>query len=742
MIYRSSFLLSKNDNASYSIAEMARTPETYLECLLQLNEEFQEAENEYNIAYYKALKESALNESTDLVLSEGLVSRAVDMLAKLIESIINFIKKFINMIRGKGFKLMAEEADKAQKEAQKSSTSYEEFLKKTQEFRFFYVVDWNKINSNMLYQACGELNAAIDSLLNGNDYGEVDDSVFKMRYVSLHRSIKNAIDSKSYSNPVVDPNSFKQFIMTDIVRDEIRNTTGDYFVNYYTNIKYRGLKSEDEISKYTKDEIKRLNDLKSKLETRAPALKQENVTKASKLIHYYQIIIESWTWFLGQNFNQQMKGIKYYTAVLNSLSNAKNESSTIHGELFNSDTLFANEDPRDFNRTEWLDLELTAETYCFNQAINEARRSMAVQEAMIWAENAIPSDTFRKLQAMQEVEMNKLGDAIAEIIRRIKDFVTKFINDIQDKHGPTAAFLKRHGDLIRKNPIKLGEATSTGNIIQGIYRIKTDKNPPSFNPAVMNEDDKLDMFEKHFLAIFSDSRNGKRPVTWDRGKGITISEFCKAYYGASMPTDAYPPVKYTAAELEKDKGAILEFMTNPHMSIFSKIKKDLADLEREAKNAGATAARPNISTSEQPAGNANASNANTANANNAGNADAGAKQESAFYSVLYDRWFTEMDIANGPEQNNAQGGSDKKEEGKSNRKNYSKMYIEITKDILLSKLTAARFIYSECNQIIRAHAKSYMSKEQAAAEVKQEKNTAGNEQKANPNQQAQGQPAQ
>ena len=83
---------------------------------------------------------------------------------------------------------------------------------------------------------------------------------------------------------------------------------------------------------------------------------------------------------------------------------------------------------------------------------------MAVQEAIILAENNIPSDTFRKLQAMQEAEMNKLANAITEIIKRVKEFVTKFINDLQDKHGPNAAFMKRHAELIKK-PFKINEGT-------------------------------------------------------------------------------------------------------------------------------------------------------------------------------------------------------------------------------------------------------------------------------------------
>jgi len=278
------------------------------------------------------------------------------------------------------------------------------------------------------------------------------------------------------------------------------------------------------------------------------------------------------------------------------------------------------------------------------------------------------------------------------------------------------------------------EVSSTGNILDGLARMQESRHI-SFNPATMNEEDKAAMFKTHFLTGFaSKASSGKRPVKWE--DGITISDYCKAYYGASMPTDQYPPVKYNTQELNGAKDNIMKFMDAPH-AFFSKIKQELSELEKEAKKAGAEAVRPNINVNNtaQTNNNAGQQNANQGGGdNNAASGDA--KQESMFYSVLYDRWFNEMDIANGPE---AADGDTKGGEGEAKKQNNSKVYIECLKDILLAKLTAARFIYSECNQLIRAHAKSYMSKEQAAAEAKAEKGNAQNNQQNQ--QQAQGQQA-
>ena len=777
MIYRSSSLLSKNDNALFSVAEMAATPETYLECLLQLNEDCQNAENEYNIAYYRSLKESALNEASDMVLSEGLIGKAVEMISKIIEAIINFIKKIIAKLRGSKTKANIAQAKQAY-EAKKSGRTeepntdnntqqgnnntnpgqnktgggaaagagespYHKFLRTKKTYTYWHFADWNALDSSIVLQGCQMLIRFVEEICSGGSVAAPDpahlSTALKGMSVKVMKAATIPEPAKKTPMEIANGSDFIKFCETNVVFKESRETTGEEFISAYEGacaMGNRGMYNEKLIS----DIEKKLEELKSILKRANTGLTPENVKAAQQYLNYFKDCTIAWSGFITRNELVHDHATRYFISVMG--GSVVDESSTIHGELFNSDTLFANEDPRDFNRTEWLDLELTAEAFCFNQAVNEARRSMAVQEAIILAENNIPSDIFRKLQAMQEAEMGKLANAISEIIKRIKEFVTKFINDLQDKHGPNAAFMKRHAELIKK-PFKIESVTSTGNIIDGLTRMQESRHT-SFDPNTMNEEDKAAMFKAHFLAGFASKANGgKRPVKWE--EGITISDYCKAFYGASMPADQYPPVKYTKQELEAGKANILKFMEAPH-AFFSKIKQELSELEKEAKKAGAEAVKPGATntTTQTADNNANANNQQTGNAqadNKAAGGNEGATQESMFYSVLYDRWFTEADIEMDKTQtaggDNAKGGN--AESGAAEKKNNSKVYIECLKDILLAKLTAARFIYSECNQLIRAHAKSYMSKEQAAAEDKAAGNNKQQTGNAQPNQQQQAQ---
>lgn len=752
MIYRSSSLLSKNDNALFSVAEMAATPESYLECLLQLNEDCQKAENEYNIAYYRSLKESALNESSDMVLSEGLISKAVEMISKIIEAIINFIKKVIAKLRGSNTKTVVAQTKEFYNNVNKTNDNSPAgpvpaaLTNVTKQFTYWHYANWNSLNASIVLDSCKQIIDNIENLCAGNasdapSSNHLSDALKQMsvRVFNTERVPPNA-SRKSVSMDFNTGNDFVKFCESVIVFKEIRETTGEEYFRAYGESHILGK------SGYFADNEKCLSEVEGKLRKLESILKRtntgltpDNVKYAQQYLNYFKECTIAWSEFLTRNEMVQLASAKDFARQIGNKNIA--ESSAIHGEEFDSNTLFANGDLRDFNRTEWMDLELTAEAYCFNQAINEARRSMAVQEAIIWSENAIPSDTFRKLQAMQEIEMNKLGDAIGDIIARIREFINKFISEIQDKHGPNAKFLSKYKDLIEKNPVKIAPkedpAKSTGDILAGLNRILDESKPVNFNPTTMTQTDKIEMFEKHFVNGFS-SVGGKRSVKWSRDNGMTITDFCKVYYGASMPTDKYPLVEYTNDDLTAAMKRIIEFMTNPHQTIFAQIKKDLSDLEREAKKAGAEIARPNVTVNN--ADQTNSSNKQSGTQPNANNGNSGEQSINAsteFYSVLYDRWFTEMDISNHKETS----GENKNNEQDSKPKgpNPAKIYVDVIKDILLSKLTAARFIYSECNQLLRTHAESYMSKEQAAAEAKAEKGNAQNNQQNQ--QQAQGQQA-
>ena len=732
MIYKSSSLLSENVNKDFSLNRMAQTPQSYTVCVLQLNEELQRIETDYNINRYRALKEAALNEMAVISLNEGIMSNIGNAIHKAIEAIVNFVKNIINTIRGKK-KIADEAAAKAEQALENAKKNDPEAVKKIEGQSYDNLIFYKSIsnvNANALKDAGHILITEISNIIDGKKSEEnaVDYQLRNICYTELSKSLLSGqpIDG------IRDRGTFRAHVSKTLLASERKSATGKEFIDYYDKF----VKAEHGGSQETS-----LNDFRKMLEDFDQEIKRKSanseiedieVNNAMSRINILKELSDDWSWFIVLNENNRKAGSDYFSATLgrmiafndvNKEDEKKNsdpvnndkeekigESTTIHGEIFDSETLFANEDPRDFNSTEWLDLELTTECYSISCAAMETRRSMALQEAIIMSEDAPGIETFRKLCVMQEVEMNKFRDNISKIIANIKEFISKFISEIQDKYGKDAALMKKYGDSIKKNPIKLGDAKTTGNIIEGIERLNADKALPSFAPETMNEKEKLDMFEKHFLSLFSDSTDSKvRSVQWNRDVESPITNFCKAYYGASMPEEKYTPITYTSDNLEAVKTKLIDFVTNPHI-FFHKIKMNLSKLEAEAKKIGRTTIVANNTNTNQ--NNNQNTNNNQQNANNNSN-NTQSTSEASFYSVLYDRWFNEVDFASG---NPSPSGSDNKDNANTNNnelesaKDFAKTYVEIVKDILLSKLTAARFIYAECMAIMRAHAKMYNNK--------------------------------
>ena len=94
------------------------------------------------------------------------------------------------------------------------------------------------------------------------------------------------------------------------------------------------------------------------------------------------------------------------------------------------------------------------------------------------------------------------------------------------------------------------------------------------------------------------------------------------------------------------------------------------------------------------------------------------KQESMYYSELYQRWFTEADFqapaseGGNEASGNTEGGS------KSDSKSGFKTYISAYRSVLLAKLTGAQFVRSELMALMKAHVKVYNPK--AGKEEKKE----------------------
>jgi hypothetical protein len=220
-----------------------------------------------------------------------------------------------------------------------------------------------------------------------------------------------------------------------------------------------------------------------------------------------------------------------------------------------------------------------------------------------------------------------------------------------------------------------------------------------FNYETMKEDlkDKKVFFEKHILqSLKNPSQYTKRKVEWNANMSIT--EYCKAYYGASMPENKYPKCEFTTAELQTNMTNIIKFVQTYSGSSFN---NDINKLENESKKVSSAA----------PA----STGSNATGADNA-------KNESLYYSSLYGTWFNEIQVEKGETENNTNNDNSNSENSNNDSNNNNnkdldqaaafKAYSECYNDVFLSKLTATEFIMSELKSLIIAHAESYMNDEQ------------------------------
>ena len=399
-----------------------------------------------------------------------------------------------------------------------------------------------------------------------------------------------------------------------------------------------------------------------------------------------------------------MKMASYYVSIIKRLysSIGFGESGMIHGEPFDGDTLFDNEDIRDFNPTEWLDLQLESEFSLITHEWLEAKRRIAVNEALIMTEGL---GCVNKLIAMREAEGQNLGNKFADIMKQIKAIIDDFLTNFRDQYSFAAMYINKHKELIDK-PFKFtGKISSTGDILKGLERINAPTNIDPFNYDLMKDKLKDD---KTFFSSIAGKYNNCRLGNWN--EQMTIAEYCKAYFGASVPEDKAKAIEFTAAEILGSKDKILEFLKAPN-ALIANIKKQLNTLESESKKIATKIGT--ASAGQQP---------NMANQNNEP-ADSDTKHEG-YYSELYNQFFNEVDFSTANAGvNPATGEVNNSEEVKKNSEEMDafKVYLNVYRTILMAKITAAQFIRKELFAIIKYHAESYMSKEQKAASKENDK---------------------
>ena len=328
----------------------------------------------------------------------------------------------------------------------------------------------------------------------------------------------------------------------------------------------------------------------------------------------------------------------------------------------------------------------------------EFYRTLAKEEASIIIDKY--PNKIQRLTTIKEAEVTNAQDSLGKVTENIKKMIDNFYKKLNIRMKYNADYIKRNEQIINK-PIALQSVKSNGDILAGMYRIQNPINVVSFNDKE-SINSKEDFFQKHLLKDFNQSSQfSKRKVDFDKDSSIT--DFCKVYYGASMPEEKYKKCEFTQAELNANKPNMIRFLQNTD-AFLRGIKSDFDKLNNEStrylKNSASN--RENI----KPETNNNQQN-------NVENKPAPSGKNESYYSILFNRYITEAEIEKGKLNNNDDSHNNNVAV---NNANTFKMYIDCYRDIFASKLTAAEFITSELSQIIRAHASMFMNSNQLNTE--------------------------
>lgn len=746
MSFNSSILTEQPSASLFELESITeKSNDDILIDILEFNNEAHVVDLAYKCKQYCAIVE-AHNNGTEIILAESVKS-SIENLKQLLDQIIDFIKKVIATITNKsrkatknfetvsretnGFEFKFDESQFEQifrsywedlsyngnrrpntsradaREDKKRavmnrirSIDNEEF-----EFKRFTYHDPSQINDNDVKCALTNLTTALYRILNDKEEYTSTDADLEIAYKAMRRRIRD--NRREFDGLVNSGESFKKWIMTNVVYEETKTETFNSWRQYASNVK--STFGQNFVASRCAGMIEELDKAKAMFDRAKDTITPETVAQAKVLISQIKKIVDSWCWYI--NYTSSMHDreliyiVKNYERIQKLVYKSSiNEAGFIHGEEFNSDTLFANEDMRDFNPTEWMDLELTTECYTLNYAMLESAANIALEEAKILTDDE--GNKYTRLIAMREAEQGKMNSAISNIMAKIKEIITTFFNNIKDRNGANAKFIKENMELINK-PIKPdAKITSRGNILAGFYRMQKPLNIEPFNYEMMKNDlaDKKTFFKNKILPHLNEPSNFSKRKNLAWNDEMSITEYCKLYFGYSANTDKYPACVFTGQEMETNKGNIVKYLQNTN--IIGTIKSDLDKVENIIKQSGIDM-----------------------NGHQPQNQDQNKPQQEGYFSMIYNTMILSEVQMEGMKDEKTSNGDNVANEA-NDKAGAARVYLEVYKDVILSKATAAEFVLSELMAIIRAH-----TGKPASAKPQQNQNTQQAPQPQNPPQQ-------
>lgn len=687
-----------SDNTISSIKEMTiGNDESYLYSVLEFNESMHKLEIEDKLSYYRALVESINGDPSKLEkIYESYIIDGIKRIVKFIEKIINWVKEKISTI----FEINAISQSEFNMKKRISKGFVKDVdMEKEYTFTCFNYPMFTKIDSRMCDEALDDIFKHIDEICGGKDLPEVSDTSLKNAYSKLAKTIEDSCRSdamsevkRDYTGSRESKEDFVKFIKANIVFTFRKRmpyySWKDNYIDTITDISKTAIADK---MKYINEKLEAARDRVSRVET-LDHLQKSNLTT---YLSQASSIIRSYEWFLYYIMNMRrghMKEvIRVYNNIVNNNTESMSESGIIHGEVFDSDTLFDNDDIRDFNRTEWIDLKLEAEIYQVRYNIAEERMTAAIREAVIRAGEGTDEEKMVQLEALDNQTWQKVKQGIVEFIKNIFKFFEQAIQTIMDKFNPHAIYMKTHEKAARANKIII-KGKSKINIFSGMMRVRESVDivvPYDYEKMHKDLENRDDFFEKYILPKLERSsiRMDQNP-TFNREAGINA--YMRQYYGLPYGNDPRE-IEYDAETLEKNKDSMIKIISNPG-EFLSKLRSELRDLENNANKATSGMSKPNPTPKALPE-------------TSSGGEEVKANNETSVYSYLYNTWVQEFTVDTLDKDGNAIRTDE--DAGTVGQDAALENYLSVYKTIYTARINAYNSIVSEYVKIIKEHVKSY-----------------------------------
>lgn len=678
-------LLKDTEDSSNFFDEVVSTESKSIECMMlennmNLHREMVEIDKEY----YRALVENVDgNDETAKRIDLNKITRKAEVIFAYLLNLITQLKRVLinSEINRKYFDRTVDKFKRLPNN-------------KMREMKFFVLFnycDLNSINTDDILNALSNITDYIDRIISGEDMNDIPESIKESTFHELAAAIKKVAVRSKFTSAVDDAASFKAFVSNNMYYKEKKEMMLSEYVDYLSDRRKIYRFKPSTLDRCIDPITKMLKSYKEKVTNEKKLKVSENINKnLGLLLDYLKVTVYNYVWFINTIYDNEYMYMNTVNKLYENITHVEKveESGFIHGEPFNSDTLFDNEDLRDFNPTEWLNLELETANFEIDYIVNDSYKRIALKEANILTDEK--DDKFNRLIVMREAEEQNAEKQIDEIIEKVNETVGKFFTKLSNKSKENLHFINDNKAAVNAR-IKINEVRSKGDIIAGMYRVQNSINLVGFsNNMKADMKDKVDFFKAHVMqSMNKESKFSKRKIEFT--EGLTIAAYAKSYYGASMPDDKYKVCVYTGIELEQNKANIAKFISNP-IAYLSSIKQDIKKLGdvtkriyRQNKRFVNTVEKQQTTTQE------------------------------SYYSELYDCVITEAEIKMGKTT-----FSEKRNDKITEKANYHKVYLDCYKDIILAKITAIEFIINEFSQIIKAHAISNGSKQNKPEEALEE----------------------